>query len=317
MKDFAYSYNTVFLRPYMSSLSTRDHAKTDVLFGERKFKLPVIPANMQDVISFENAQWLASNNYFYIMHRFENTTPSFIGWAQEHVPFVSVSVGTKDLERELGGAIDKKQRVDYITIDVAHAHHALTKDAITFVRKHFPKAFLIAGNVATWDGASFLTALKVDAIKVGIGDGSICTTRHETGFHLPTLQSIHEIIENVGSAIPLIADGGARHFGDIAKALAFGATMVMSGGWFASCVDSPAALVNGHKIYRGSTSFEAKGHGRHVEGRIREIEPTITYAEQMLKIKEALQSSISYAGGDNLSAFRGVQHVRVFPSCSY
>jgi len=227
---------------------------------------------------------------------------------------ISISTGVSEQElSRLGDIHGEGYRVDFITIDVAHAHHSNVKPAIEWIRKWFPETKLIVGNVATSEGVGFLADLKVDAIKVGIGGGSICTTRYQTGFHLPTLHSVMEaemiLTGTLGkdySHIPIIADGGATHYGDVAKALVFGATMVMSGGWFASCLDSPAKIVNGKKLYRGSTSYEAKGERKHVEGRQIELTEGLTYPERMEEIKQALQSSISYAGGKDLKAFQFV-----------
>lgn len=162
----------------------------------------------------------------------------------------------------------------------------------------------------------FLIGLGVDAIKVGIGGGSICTTRYMTGFHIPTLQSVwdaNSAMMDGGFDIPIIADGGAKHYGDVAKALAFGASMVMSGGWFASCIDSPAKIVDSKKIYRGSTSYELKGHKRHIEGRQLELDGGTTYEQRLTEIKDAITSSISYAGGYDLSAFEDVKVGRILP----
>jgi GMP reductase len=137
-----------------------------------------------------------------------------------------------------------------------------------------------------------------------------------TGFHIPTLQSVSdadEIMKEYGFDTPIIADGGAKHYGDVAKALVFGASMVMSGGWFASCIDSPAQIVDSKKIYRGSTSYELKGHRRHIEGRQLELDGGTTFTQRLTEIKDAIASSISYAGGEDLSAFNVVEWGRIFP----
>lgn len=319
MKDFLLSYDTVCLRPRYSSLPSRANADTSIQFLGRTFKLPVVPSNMQDVINFENARFLSENDYFYIMHRFEGSTSRFIRYANENnLKLISVSVGTKGIDADLGDAIECDFRVDFITIDVAHAHHVDVEPAIQKIRVFFPNAKLIVGNVATSDGVNYLCNLKVDAIKVGIGGGSICTTRYKTGFHLPTLQSVYEAAQHhknfpMFEDIPFIADGGAKHYGDIAKALTFGASMVMAGSWFASCIDSPAKIEHGKKIYRGSTSYEAKGERRHIEGRTLELEEGFTYADRLEEIKQSLQSSISYAGGNDLHAFERVECSRILP----
>lgn len=320
--DFLLSYDTVCLRPRFSYLKSRSEANTSVDFLGRTFKLPVIPANMRDVISYENAQFLSQNDYFYIMHRFEDEPYDFLRLANgEKLKLISISVGTSDYKLIIDYAKNKNYRIDYITIDVAHAHHESIANVVNYIRSQYPTAKLIVGNIATSEAASYLCNLSVDAIKVGIGGGSICTTRYQTGFHLPTLQSILEVKsaltykkgDGPNKNIPIIADGGLKHYGDVAKALTFGATMVMSGGWFASCIDSPAQIVNGKKFYRGSTSYEAKGHRKHIEGRTLELEEGLTYIERLEEIKQALQSSISYAGGKDLSAFEFVKWERILP----
>jgi GMP reductase len=132
---------------------------------------------------------------------------------------------------------------------------------------------------------------------------------------LPTLQSVYEAVNFLKTKdrkVAIIADGGAKHYGDIAKALTFGATALMSGSWFASCLDSPAKMVDGKKIYRGSTSFELKGENKHIEGRTLTLDGGFTYAERMEEISQALKSAISYAGGKDLSAFKSVEWGKVF-----
>jgi GMP reductase len=314
-----FSYDTICLRPNYSTLSSRSQGDTRVYFCQRQFNLPVIPANMKDVISYDNAKWLSESGYFYIYHRFEGQTSNFIIRAnEENLKLISISIGTSDFESVLKDAKARGNRIDFITIDVAHAHHENVKPVISFVRQTYPEAKLIVGNVATREGAKYLTELEVDAIKVGIGGGSICTTRYKTGFHLPTLHSVYEATDYMmdlpyREQIPIIADGGLKYYGDIAKALAFGATMVMSGGWFASCIDSPAKIVHGKKVYRGSTSYEATGENRHIEGRTLTLEEGLTYSQRLQEIKEALQSSISYAGGKILFDLRFVKYKRILP----
>ena len=321
MNNFAFTYDSVYLRPNYSTLSSRSLADTTTDFCGWKFKLPVVPANMVDVISHLNAIWLAQNGYFYIYHRFgalDNTAAFIKSMNEIDSPLVSVSVGTKDYKKSLIDAYDWKWRVDFITIDIAHAHSISVEPCVKWIKEYFPKTKIIAGNVATYEAALFLQKLGVDAIKVGISGGSICSTKYKTGFHVPTLQSLYEITNEGGFGfdqenitVPLIADGGAQHYGDIAKALTLGAKMVMSGSWFASCIDSPAKMQNGKKIYRGSTSFEIKGVNHHIEGRALEIEEGISYADRMDEIKQALQSSISYAGGKDLLAFKNVEYILV------
>jgi GMP reductase len=326
MRDFLFTYDNICLRPKYSELPTRQLADTSVNFLGHKFRLPVVPANMQDVISWDLASGLALNDYFYIMHRFGDANSTIPAHVREFAKVRSISVGVNDFSRgELQTLANQGVIPEFITIDVAHGHHGKVKDMVEYIRTMFPakrwgkdefgdkalmpvrKPNIIAGNVATADGYKFLCDLGVDAVKVGIGGGSICSTRYKTGFHLPTAYSVWECATKGDRDVPIIADGGATHFGDVAKALVLGADMVMSGRWFAECIDSPARIHNGKKIYRGSTSFESKGHNNHIEGHTLAITEGCKYVERLQEIQQALQSAISYAGGTNLSAFNGVE----------
>lgn len=309
MQKNLFTYDNICLRPKYSELPTRSEADTGVTFLGRRFRLPVIPSNMQDVISWDIANALDSNDYFYIMHRFGEANIAMPPQVRSFSKIRSISVGVNDFSRkELVSFATEGPPLEFITIDVAHGHHKKVREMVLFIQSTFsnyPK--IIAGNVATAEGYKYLCDLGVDAVKVGIGGGSICSTRFKTGFHLPTAYSVWECATKGDRDIPIIADGGATHFGDVAKALVLGADMVMSGRWFAECIDSPARIHDGKKIYRGATSFESKGHNNHIEGHTLKITEGCKYNERLIEIKQALQSSISYAGGRDLSCFNSVE----------
>lgn len=311
-----FSYDDVCLRPRYSELLSRGDADTSVNLYGYTFSLPVVSSNMEDVISFDNAKFLSENGYFYIMHRFNHAPHLFVDYICEHnLRLISLSIGVnndskEDLAYSINKLHNKDRKIDFLCIDTAHSHHIKTKNMINYIMDVFdgygyrPK--IIAGNVATADGYKYLCDLRVDVVKVGIGSGQICTTARQTGFHLPTAYSVYECAQ-LGLDVPIIADGGSKYYGDVAKALTLGATMVMSGGWFASCLDSPAKIVGGKKLYRGSTSYEVKGQKKHIEGKQLELDEGITYAERMEEIRQSLASSISYAGGKDLSCFNNVE----------
>jgi len=310
MQDFLFSYDDIHLRPKHSALGSRADADTSITFLGHKFNLPVVPANMEDVIGRSSAEFLSANGYFYIYHRFGTrlAVQSFVQMANDEkwkLISASIGVGANSLAI-LDDIRNDDYRVDFWTVDVAHADHENVRPIVSFIKREFPSTKIIAGNVATYEGYRFLCDLGVDAVKVGIGGGSICSTRYKTGFHVPTAYSIRDCVTYGDRNVPIIADGGATHYGDVAKALVLGADMVMSGRWFAECIDSPAKIHNGKKIYRGSTSFESKGHNNHVEGHTLEITEGCTYSERLTEIQQALRSSISYAGGRDLSAFNNV-----------
>ena len=269
-------YSDIDLVPNYSDLFSRSDADVSVSFFGKKFALPVIPANMKSVIDIDLAHRLSEDGFFYIMHRFKNNLFDLVTkMNEENWSTISVSMGVKISDKKYIVALsNKEQRIDYITIDIAHGHCSRMKSAIDCVKKHMPNTKIIAGNVCTPTAVRDLHDWGADAVKVGIGQGSPCTTKYKTGFTMPMFSCV-KLCSNLkardwdgdpNDSIPIIADGGVKHNGDIAKALVAGATMVMAGGMFASCTDSPAASssVNNvpHKAYFGSASAENKGHGR-------------------------------------------------------
>jgi IMP dehydrogenase len=174
---------------------------------------------------------------------------------------VGVTVDTLDRVKELIGA-----DVDFVVVDTAHGHSQGVIETVIRVRKKFPRLQLIAGNVGTATATRELIRAGVDAIKVGIGPGSICTTRVVTGVGVPQITAIMECSKAAArSGIPVIADGGIKETGDIAKAIAAGADAVMIGGLFAGVDESPGDKVlyegRSYKMYRGMGSVEAMKEG--------------------------------------------------------
>lgn len=316
-------YKDVALVPRHSSLESRSNADTKLEFLGQIFNLPVVPSNMKDVIDTNIAKLLCKTGHFYIMHRWffgpENTESNiqcvreFIREMNREQLLVSISIGVNEEWKMLVDDIFMNGwRVDYVTIDVAHADHENIKSTIKKIKNRLSDTKLIVGNVATAEGCEYLAKLGVDAIKIGIGGGRICTTKNKTGFTIPMFSCILHcapVCEKYN--IPIIADGGVEEFGDIAKALTAGAQMAMAGGIFAECIDSPAEIIDGKKQYRGSTSYEMKGCNRHIEGKKLEITHTVKYTERLEEIKQSLQSSISYSGGSDLNAFNLVDYIIV------
>ena len=323
----ALKYSDVSLIPNYSECFSRSDCDTSVEICGKKFKLPTIPSNMKSVINMDLAKWMSENNYFYIMHRFDNSLKDLVTQMnEENWENISVSMGVKLKDKKDIVALAKyKQKIDYITIDIAHGHCARMKSAIDCVKKYMPSTKIIAGNVATAGAVLSLANWGADIVKVGIGQGSPCTTKDKTGFTMPMFsctQNCSKVytgaFENDASEVPIIADGGIKCNGDFAKAMVAGAKLVMSGGMFAACIDSPAAssVVNGipHKAYFGSASLENKGHNNHIEGKLNNIcTNSMTYKQKLSEIKQDLQSSISYAGGSDLTClFGGVDYVEVY-----
>ena len=309
----ALNYDDVYLVPNKCTLDTRSDASTFCTLGEdtphsRVFNLPIVPANMQTTIDFKWAKELDANGYFYIMHRFNNTTIPFVEFATDNgMSNISISTGVSEQSRAEIKSLAGRD-INFVTIDIAHGHSDLVARQIECIKQNLPNTYIIAGNVATPEAVEFLENCGANAVKVGIGSGIICTTKLQTGFHVPMFTCISDCIQGARQ-VDIIADGGVKHFGDIAKAIVAGAHMVMAGGIFAGCSDSPAQVINGKKMYYGSTSYTAKQENNHIEGRTLSVEVESDLKTRLHEITQALQSSISYAGGNNLKALKsGVKY---------
>jgi GMP reductase len=325
------NYKDVHLIPNYSNLTSRKDANTKVKLGNKEFELPVVPANMASCISFEKAEWLAQNNYFYILHRFYEYE-EIIEWIyksarfkQATLPYVSISLGIKkrdiDFIHEIKELKQYGIKLDYVTIDVAHGDHESALEMLRFLNiykaNENPNMFIIGGNIATSDAYIRMAGL-VDAVKVGIACGASCITYNKTGFASPMFSTIQEVkqakidlINERGVRAPMIiGDGGISSNGDIAKAMVAGADMVMCGSMFARCIDSPA-LVDPtdptKKLYFGSAS-SLNGNKKNIEGKTISMSMNgMTYKQKLEEIQQDLSSAISYAGGSDLQAFQNVE----------
>ena len=254
-----FDYEDIQLIPNKCIVQSRSECDTSIQFGPRRFKLPVVPANMQTVMNEELAQWFAENDYFYIMHRFDEAARIPLSKMQEANLFASISVGVKDREFDFINTLAEQNLVpEYITIDIAHGHSDSVINMIQHIKRHLPDAFVIAGNVGTPEGVRELENAGADATKVGIGPGRVCITKIKTGFGTGGWQLAALNLCSKAARKPLIADGGIRTHGDIAKSIRFGASMVMIGSLFAAHEESPGETVeeNGkmYKEYFGSAS---------------------------------------------------------------
>ena len=228
----------------------------------------------------------------------------------------SVGAGSGDLDRARA-LVDAG--ADVVVIDTAHGHSQDVLDAVERVRAEFPDLQLIAGNVATQEGARALVARGADAVKVGVGPGSICTTRIVTGVGVPQLTAIIDGVQGAGRDVPVIADGGVRYSGDLVKALAAGASVVMMGSMFAGTEEAPGEsfLLEGrrYKLVRGMGSLSAMEEGsadRYFQEDRSEaqklvpegIEARVPYkgpvSDTVFQLVGGLQSGMGYCGAETL-----------------
>ena len=224
-----------------------------------------------------------------------------------------------------------KEGVDAVVIDTAHGHSFHVLEMAKMVKSTFPNVDLIVGNIGTGEAARDLAAIGVDAVKVGIGPGSICTTRIIAGIGIPQLSAIHAVTEALkGSGIPAIADGGIRYTGDIVKAIAAGAHSVMSGSLFAGVDESPGETViyegRKYKTYRGMGSIEAMQLGskdryfQDMEDDIKKLVPEgivgrVPYkgslSEVIYQMVGGLRSGMGYTGSGTIDELQKAKFIKI------
>lgn len=310
-----FDYEDIQLIPNKCIIKSRSEADTHVTLGNYTFKLPVVPANMQTIIDEDIAEKLAKNGYFYIMHRFDEASrKTFVKRMHDQGLIASISVGVKDYEYDFVSSL-KDDAPEFITIDIAHGHSDSVIEMIKHIKKELPDTFVIAGNVGTPEAVRELENAGADATKVGIGPGKVCITKVKTGFGTGGWQLAALRWCAKAARKPIIADGGIRTHGDIAKSIRFGATMVMIGSLFAGHLESPGKLVEvdgkQYKEYYGSASEYQKGEHKNVEGKKILLPVKGHLKDTLVEMQEDLQSSISYAGGRDLHALTRVDYVIV------
>ena len=315
----ALTYDDIQLIPGYSSIESRQSIDlTTQLTTNYRIGVPLIASPMDTVCDSEMAIAMAELGGIGCIHRFMSIEEQ----AQE-VQKVSSHVntfknGTYHIMAAVGANGDYferaqelvKEGANIILIDVAHGHHSFVRDAITKMKDNLPlHVDIIAGNVATGKAAKDLENWGADAIRVGIGGGSLCTTRVKTGFGVPNVTSLQDCAEIVN--VPIIACGGIRSSGDMAKALAVGANAVILGSLISGTKEAPGPIIEKrdglYKRYRGAASLETKSiHGqvkRNVEG-----ESTVVPFKGGVKfivegLLDGLRSALSYAGANNLNEY--------------
>jgi IMP dehydrogenase len=325
------TYDDVLLLPDASDVVPSEVSTKTQLTRDIQLEIPLVSSAMDTVTESTMAIAMAKAGGIGIIHRNlsidEQVTHVKLVKGANLLVGAAVGVGDDGYERaqaliEIG--------VDVVVVDTAHGHHRAVLDAIARIKKSFPKQEIIGGNVATRAGAQALINAGADAVKVGVGPGSICTTRVVAGVGVPQVTAIMEAAKACKKAdIPLIADGGLQYSGDIAKAIVSGADSVMLGSLLAGCEESPGELIEidgrKYKSYRGMGSLGAMqsrgtkksfSKDRYMQDDVlaedklvpEGIEGKVAYrglvSEVVHQLVGGLRSGMGYAGAEDISALQ-------------
>ena len=335
--NYSLTYDDIQLVPQYSNIPTRTQIKLHTLVSRRYGLLnPIVASQMDTVCGLEMAYKMFKLGGVGCIHRFntieeqskivkelnhliysDENGNQFEDWGimldnwHAEIPYIPImaAIGVSESDKQRAKSL-VDSGCNIILIDVAHGHHENVCNMIKWCRENLDeKVDIIAGNIATKESALELEEWGVDGLRVGIGGGSLCTTRVKTGFGVPNVSCLQDIVSVAKT--PVMADGGIRSSGDISKALAIGASSVMLGSLIAGTDEAPGQIVETpkglYKRYRGSASLETKvTHGqqtRNVEGE----STTIPYKGGVKFIVNGLldgvKSALSYGGAINLQDF--------------
>lgn len=319
--DNGLTFDDVLIVPKRSSVFSRVDVSLETrLVGDLKLDLPIISANMDTVTELAMARAMAEVGAMGIIHRFVRDPLLHADWVGRTPGHRVLTVGVKP------GDLDKIRAVDGlhgVLVDVAHGHSDRVTDTVARIRELHPGLWVIAGNVATAEGAWDLLEAGAHAIKVGVGPGAVCTTRMVTGCGVPQLTAVlkaraaidrwwdierRKARPRVQEAPTLIADGGIRNSGNIAKALAAGANTVMIGSLFSGTDEAPGSMVHedgrSFKVYRGMASagaMQAVGVDRTPEGTSTLVPHKGSVKTLVAELEGGIRSALSYCNSRSIA----------------
>lgn len=308
-----YTLDDILLRPLYSEIRSRSEVDLSInLDNNIKLKFPIISSPMDTVTDAKMATRLARLGGLGIIHRYNSIARQAaavrVAFYDSDCGNIGVAVGTT------GDYVERAQEMvdagaNVVCIDVAHGHHIMVKDAIEALRKGLPSNIhIMAGNVATLEGFNSLQVWGADSIRVGVGGGAACSTRVQTGHGVSNLQTILEC-KDVQKNSKIILDGGIKSAGDIVKAIAVGADLVMVGSLLAGTDASPGDVVDGRKLYRGMASKEAqldwRGKASAAEGVVSSVPYVGSLENYIEEICGNIRSGCSYSGARTLQELHG------------
>lgn len=319
--DIKLGFKDVMFRPKRSTLKSRSEVSLEREFtflhtGKKWKGVPIIAANMDTVGTFEMADALSKEKIITAIHKhysIEEWTDYLKDKSDEFYNYIALSTGTgKSDEEKIKKICDQHPKIQFLCIDVANGYSQYFVEFVKQIRKNFPDKVIIAGNVVTGEMVEELLLAGADIIKVGIGPGSVCTTRVKTGVGYPQLSAIIECADAAhGLKGHIVGDGGCKVPGDVAKAFGGGADFVMLGGMFAGHDESGGEMIEEHgKMYRlfygmsSKTAMDKHSGGvaeyRASEGKTVKVPYKGAVAETVKDILGGVRSTCTYVGAVTL-----------------
>ncbi|GIU68632.1 MAG: guanosine monophosphate reductase [Candidatus Pacearchaeota archaeon] len=278
------NFDDVLIIPKYNKVKSREDVsfKTKVT-RNHYIDIPFLAANMDTICESKMAIEIGKLGGLGVIHRFMSVEEqaNHVKSVKEKGLICAAAIGVKDVEKRAKALVEAG--VDIIVIDIAHGHSESAGKTLEYLKKEYPDVDVMAGNIATKDAAKYFLSKGADALKIGIGPGSVCTTRMMTGVGVPQLTAIMNVYESVKEEIPICADGGIKKPADVVKAIGAGASSVMCGYIFAGTEETPGKIkiINGKKfkIYRGSASYDVSLKSKQLELNKEEIKKEVKFVE--------------------------------------
>jgi len=316
-----YSFEDVLIVPKYNKIRSRKEVSFRTWVTKNHFiDIPLIVANMDTTCEAEMAIAIGNLGGLGVLHRFMSIDKqkNQVKIVKDKGLLCAAAIGVKDYVDRVKALVDGG--VNIIVLDIAHGHSKYAGKILDYIKENYPFVDVMAGNIATKDSAEYFFSKGADAIKVGIGPGSMCTTRVMTGAGVPQITAIMDAYEATQGRIPICADGGLHNPGDLTKVLGAGANTVMSGFIFAGTKETPGKLVKKggmqYKLYRGMASYDATLKKKKLDGgdssEIISIEGEKTLIPYKGPVKEVvkkylggLASGMTYVGALDMTSFIG------------
>jgi IMP dehydrogenase len=316
-----YSYEDVLIVPkYNKVISRREVSMRTKVTKNYEIDLPVLVANMDTTCEAPMAIAIGKLGGLGVLHRFntiESQTKQVKMIKKERL-IAAAALGVKDYKKRLEAL--NEAGINILVLDIAHGHSKYAGKALDFIKENYPQIDVMAGNVATKDAAEYFLSKGADAIKIGVGPGSLCTTRIMTGAGVPQVTAIMDVYEGTQGRIPICADGGLNNPGEIVKAIGAGANTIMSGSLFAGTKEAPGKLIKKgksfFKLYRGMASFDATIKKQKLDKKTSKEVISVEGEKTLVKYKGPIEpiikkllgglaSGMTYIGAKNMESFIG------------